>query len=606
MTISRSQLQVIQGRAIEPATFDEEAEKAVLGALLIDPEALSRVAPLLTPEDFYREGSGQIYRAALGLFEKGEPIDVVTLGAALKELGHPEEDRHAHLYALEEQTPTAMNVEHYARRVAQLSRKRHAISAAEELTKALQVVAGEEEMGALIARHAEAISSFLPVSESVVQHTPSAFPVYALPGAAATYVAKLVSNGLPAEYLAPAALAVMSTAIGGKAKLVIDAGSWSEPLILWYALLGRPGTGKSPSMRSMKAPLEEMQKKWALDYDAEYESWAAKKDDSKPPSMKRTLLDDATIEAVAIRLGENPAGMLQASDELGSLIHGLGQYKKQGQGDVAKFLSLWSSEMLIVDRIRERKMLSVEAPVLNVLGGIQPEVLDLFNRGAGLRDRFLISHYTGEAPDVDDIADSSDEAGAWRDFVAQLARYREYPQTMRLSPDASSFNRSYRRKLRLIENDGSEPVHVRYWCAKAKSHLLRHALLLAVSADRQGDASGSAQVPLDAIEQAGEIVDYYLLQMRGLPVFSDNLMAAPKERDQDRAVGALVHYLSEREDRRATKREISRAHVGGVRTSGEAAALLARYEATYPGHVRVEAGSGGAREVVYAPGTPSS
>ena len=56
-----------------------EAEEAVLGSLLIDPDAVLKVASFLEAEDFYRERNGWIYRAILDLHERREPADFVTL-----------------------------------------------------------------------------------------------------------------------------------------------------------------------------------------------------------------------------------------------------------------------------------------------------------------------------------------------------------------------------------------------------------------------------------------------------------------------------------------------------------------------------------------------
>lgn len=68
-----------------------EAEEAVLGALLIDPGAISRVDAILKPEDFYREKNGCIYNADLTLHERHEPIDLLTLCDELEHTGQLDE-----------------------------------------------------------------------------------------------------------------------------------------------------------------------------------------------------------------------------------------------------------------------------------------------------------------------------------------------------------------------------------------------------------------------------------------------------------------------------------------------------------------------------------
>jgi replicative DNA helicase len=58
---------------------DLEAEEAVLGSLLLDGEVLGNVVPLLKPEDFYRGAHGALYRVMLQLYERGEPVDALTV-----------------------------------------------------------------------------------------------------------------------------------------------------------------------------------------------------------------------------------------------------------------------------------------------------------------------------------------------------------------------------------------------------------------------------------------------------------------------------------------------------------------------------------------------
>jgi replicative DNA helicase len=122
----------IEGR-VPP--HDLEAESSVLGAILLDPAAITRILEIIDPEDFYRENNAQIYRAALTLFREGEPIDNVTLAAQLEQMGVLERvGGRAHLAMLQEQTPTAANVEHYARIVKAKAYKRRLITAGTQVT----------------------------------------------------------------------------------------------------------------------------------------------------------------------------------------------------------------------------------------------------------------------------------------------------------------------------------------------------------------------------------------------------------------------------------------------------------------------------------------
>ena len=108
-----------------------EAEQSVLGSILIDPEAVLKVADFLRPADFYRQQHADIYEAMLGLHGQREPIDLVTLGDELarrdrlEPVGGP-----AYLASLMNAVPTAVHVEHYGRIVERKAVLRNLIGAA--------------------------------------------------------------------------------------------------------------------------------------------------------------------------------------------------------------------------------------------------------------------------------------------------------------------------------------------------------------------------------------------------------------------------------------------------------------------------------------------
>lgn len=93
-----------------------EAEMAVLGSILIDNDSLSKVIEILDTRCFYRTAHQKIYATVLKLYEKDEPVDLVTLSEALKkekildEVGGP-----YYLTELAECVPSAANVEYHAR-----------------------------------------------------------------------------------------------------------------------------------------------------------------------------------------------------------------------------------------------------------------------------------------------------------------------------------------------------------------------------------------------------------------------------------------------------------------------------------------------------------
>ena len=113
---------------------DDAAEEAVLGSILLDGASMLQVAPFLKPEDFYRERNRWGYEACLALFERGEPINQVSVAHELEGLERLDPaGGAAFLSHLITTVPTSVYVEHYARMVSRTSTMRNLISAATEI-----------------------------------------------------------------------------------------------------------------------------------------------------------------------------------------------------------------------------------------------------------------------------------------------------------------------------------------------------------------------------------------------------------------------------------------------------------------------------------------
>ena len=114
----------------------EEAEICVLGAVLIDNDAVLAVSEFLRPEHLYNNNYGKIYEAMMKLYEDRMPIDIVTVSEKLRELKILKRiGGKAFLTRLASEVPTAANVESYGRIIKGLSAKRELISAAGRITE---------------------------------------------------------------------------------------------------------------------------------------------------------------------------------------------------------------------------------------------------------------------------------------------------------------------------------------------------------------------------------------------------------------------------------------------------------------------------------------
>ena len=113
-----------------------EAEESIISAILIDNNMLLDVIEILAPEDFYRTAHQKIYTAIRDLFDKTEPIDLVTLTNRLKEKGQLEEIGGAsYLSRLVDTVPLAVNAPHYAKIVHDKASLRRLIEKANAIVK---------------------------------------------------------------------------------------------------------------------------------------------------------------------------------------------------------------------------------------------------------------------------------------------------------------------------------------------------------------------------------------------------------------------------------------------------------------------------------------
>lgn len=112
-----------------------EAEKSTLGSLLIDKDAIIKIADLITAEDFYHDKHAMIYRAIIEIFEKRNPIDVLTVTSHLEDKKELETvGGGSYLAELTSEVPTASHIFQYATIVKQKAVLRKLLKAGDTIT----------------------------------------------------------------------------------------------------------------------------------------------------------------------------------------------------------------------------------------------------------------------------------------------------------------------------------------------------------------------------------------------------------------------------------------------------------------------------------------
>ena len=112
---------------------DIEAEQAVLGSMLTDKDAVMLAIEKLRPKDFYRDDNKSIYEAMKNLYDKAQPIDILTVNSELESMNLSEKiGGMEYIALLPEKVPTTANVEKYIQIVQEKSTLRELIKTGNE------------------------------------------------------------------------------------------------------------------------------------------------------------------------------------------------------------------------------------------------------------------------------------------------------------------------------------------------------------------------------------------------------------------------------------------------------------------------------------------
>jgi len=221
-------------------------------------------------------------------------------------------------------------------------------------------------------------------------------------------IRSIVRAGSPAfdcdpSYLALPCLAVAASCIGNTRAIELKRG-FVQPCVLWFVLIGKSGSGKSPPFRWATQPVYRRQnellrawKKTDEDYQADLRAWEhAEKErfrkkgedfvEPRPekPSCRRLVTNDPTLESLYPVLEDNPRGILLARDELGAFFANMARYKTSGS-DLQGWLEMYEGGAFVVDRRGgDKPVRSISRASVSIAGGIQPGTLQ-----RGLTDEYL-------------------------------------------------------------------------------------------------------------------------------------------------------------------------------------------------------------------------
>lgn len=359
---------------------------------------------------------------------------------------------------------------------------------------------------------------------------PAAFPVDALPGWAAEWVAaEATATQTPPDLAGCCALGVFAACAGGRAVVQVRSG-WREPTNLYVLPVLPPGQRKSAVVDAATRPLYDAEedlgqrvrsqlieaqtlrdiatkaaekafraaanasddaRRRELTSDAV--SAAAQAEAMTVPVVPRLIADDVTAEAVGSLLAEH-GGRLAVISAEGGIFETIGGRYSNGIPNMDVWLKGHAGDPLRIDR-RGRASEYVKAPALTLLLSVQPAVLAGIARngtfrGRGLTARFLYSippdnvgrRQVGAPPVPDDVAATWEKRV--RQLVDELAGWTD-PAVLQLTPAAHELVLDFERTIEpRLARDG-EYGPIREWASKLVGAVVRIAGLLHLAGDGQ-------------------------------------------------------------------------------------------------------------------------
>ena len=152
-----------------------EAEKALICSLMLDKEGLFKVVDSIKDQDFYKNGHSKIYRAMMSLFDKNEPIDLLSVTQKLKEINELEKIGGAsYLSEILNSVPTPTNILHYAKIVKEKKILRDLIKSSDEISESayneardIDLILDESEKKIFSISQKSLTQTFLPIKSEL-------------------------------------------------------------------------------------------------------------------------------------------------------------------------------------------------------------------------------------------------------------------------------------------------------------------------------------------------------------------------------------------------------------------------------------------------------
>jgi hypothetical protein len=390
---------------------------------------------------------------------------------------------------------------------------------------------GEAALAHVATLLAEVVA--LPVEHGGRPEGMPLFPTDMLPPS----MARLVENAaralsVPPEFVAVPLMVLAGAAIGN-AWMIETKKGWKESPALYAAVVGDPGSGKTPALKLALKPLVAIQDALADEYrdekrqyDVDLANWESenkKTRGAKPeaPRFHHVWTTDPTTEVLAEML-VGTKGLAYTRDELAGWVAAMDAYRSGKGADRQHFLSMWAGASIKIDRKSRPDPIRANNPCLSIVGGIQPDKLpSLIDKGDtddGFLDRMLWAYPdTGSALWNNDGVDETAEQ-AVADLFVDLHRLKGHPlgttdvvipNLVRLDPAAlGAWELWFNEREAELKSDGF-PASLKGTWAKLPAQLARVTLILHIGWAIDAGQQIHPLIPIETVASAMDLMEYF-------------------------------------------------------------------------------------------------
>lgn len=360
-----------------------------------------------------------------------------------------------------------------------------------------------------------------------------AFPIDVFPKDIQNYVIECSNTlGHSVDFMGSGLLWMTSIIVGNSIKVTVKKG-WVECCSVWIAVVGRAGVGKTPAISSIIRPVVELNSREIREYrklKEKFETYEKLSKDEKSnavevrkPRRSQFIVNDVTIEALVELHEENPNAVGVFKDELAGWIKDMNKYR--AGGDLEFHLSAFSNSPAYTTRKTVRDNY-IHSPIIPVLGGIQPAVLNqVFTdeyRDNGFSDRLLLCYPDCQVEKWNENEISDDLLQWYSDYVLSLYAHirndiMEFDEEGDVKSKFIRFDANARIEIGRImdkitdrQNSEDESESTKSILPKQKTYLPRFAILLHVLECYDNGEVVTSDISKDTVLKAERLVDYFI------------------------------------------------------------------------------------------------